>query len=400
MRMKMTGSILILLATCVGAGMLALPVINAGQSITSILGYLIFAWFLMAIGALAVTEVNAWMPENTHLLSMAEKTMGKPGKAITWVVFILLLYSLLCAYLAGMGQVIGVILEMAHLSIPSWADTLVALLVLALVVMGGVARVDNFNRILILLKFATLILLLIFLVPHMEGSRILLGEASWSHQILMVTITSFGYATAIPSLRAYLHHDVKRITKVVLIGGALPFIIYLLWILVVKGALAATGDYSLEAIASSSDTNGHLLKAIVNVSQATSIMTFANVFMFSSMIVSFLAVSLSLVDFLADGFKVNKEKFVNYWLYLLAFFPPLVIVLFKQDIFVTALEYAGIFCVLLNLTLPLIMLYRGRYRLSFQGQKILPFGKIMIILMLILSIIVLIDIAAYSFNLL
>jgi tyrosine-specific transport protein len=79
-------------------------------------------------------------------------------------------------------------------------------------------------------------------------------------------------------------------------------------------------------------------------------------------ITSFLAVALCLVDFLADGLKMEKKGAKGLFVHLATFIPPLVIVLLSPGIFVTALQYAGINCAILLILLPDWMAWAGRYR--------------------------------------
>ena len=71
--------------------------------------------------------------------------------------------------------------------------------------------------------------------------------------------------------------------------------------------------------------------------------------------------SLSLVDFLADGTKLDKRSNKGKFIYLLAFVPPMLVVIFDPNVFIKALSYAGILCVLLLIILPLLMIIGGRY---------------------------------------
>ena len=133
MNMKSLGGIMMLLGTCVGAGMLALPIAaaNEGFSIATLL--LFVAWLSMTFGALTLLEVNLALPEKNNLISMAEATLGAFGKYLTWFVYLLLLYSLLCAYIAGSSNIVFAIMQAMHINSPAWLDTLISVLILSVV---------------------------------------------------------------------------------------------------------------------------------------------------------------------------------------------------------------------------------------------------------------------------
>ncbi len=57
----------------------------------------------------------------------------------------------------------------------------------------------------------------------------------------------------------------------------------------------------------------------------------------------------------------------------------LFVVFVFPGIFIHALAYAGVFCVMLLILLPVAMLYRGRYQLQKDGEQIVPGGRVALI---------------------
>ena len=87
--------------TSIGTGILALPAVtaNAGFGYTALL--FLVCWFFMTYGALAIMEADLWLSGESDLISMTQQLLGPIGKWITWVIYLLLLYSLICTYLLG-----------------------------------------------------------------------------------------------------------------------------------------------------------------------------------------------------------------------------------------------------------------------------------------------------------
>ena len=100
---------------------------------------------------------------------------------------------------------------------------------------------------------------------------------------------------------------------------------------------------------------------------------------------SFLGVSVCLIDFLADGLSLKKTGKQGALVFTGAYLPPLLIVLVGSSVFTQALQYAGIFCMLLLVILPLLMLYCGRYRRQLATERVLPIGSFLIQLLLLLA---------------
>ena len=88
--------------------------------------------------------------------------------------------------------------------------------------------------------------------------------------------------------------------------------------------------------------------------------------------------------------KKGKQSLL---LHVIALLPPLLIVLFYPGVFLSALTYAGIICLILLALLPILMVWRGRYQLpALQGQANhyqVKGGKGSLILALIATIILL-----------
>ncbi|MEI8328764.1 MAG: aromatic amino acid transport family protein, partial [Chlamydiia bacterium] len=97
---------------------------------------------------------------------------------------------------------------------------------------------------------------------------------------------------------------------------------------------------------------------------------------FFAILTSFLAQSLSLVHFLADGLKVKKEKKESIPLCLLALLPPLILSLIYPQLFFAALNFAGGICaVILFGVLPIVMVWIGRYRKQQCPPYLMGGGK-------------------------
>jgi tyrosine-specific transport protein len=383
---KAIGSILMILGTSVGAGMLALPIVTAHLSFSVSLLLLFFAWLLMTVGAFSVLEVNLWLPSTTNMISMADKTIGRWGKAITWVVYLLLLYSLICAYLSGLSDIIQSLLANVKIDIPRWSATIIGLFLFGMIVYRGIGSVDIVNRGLMTIKFIAYFILVTLVAKHIHIDFVFEGNYQWQSSAVMVMLTSFGYAIIVPSLRTYLNSDEKLLKRVIIIGSLIPLVVYSIWIFVIQGLITKTGDNGLIAMLQSSQPNSMLMSHINEVVNATWLSNVAKLFISICAVTSFLGVSICLTDFISDGLSIQKYGKSAFLVYGVTYIPPLVIVLLFPGIFIKALDYAGIFCLVLLIIIPLLMLYSGRYRRGLQKVKFVPFGKTFILVCLALSI--------------
>ncbi|MBU0744494.1 MAG: tyrosine-specific transport protein, partial [Gammaproteobacteria bacterium] len=147
-RNKFIGSILILIGTVIGAGILALPIVCAGMGFVRASIALIVVCAIMLITGLLTLEVNlAFKPYRNHLGTMAEATLGQYGKIVSWIVTILLLYALTSAYISGNSSLLGSNLErFTSIRLPDYSSKFLVTMALGSIVCWSTNVVDIFNR--------------------------------------------------------------------------------------------------------------------------------------------------------------------------------------------------------------------------------------------------------------
>ena len=316
---------------------------------------------------------------------MAKATLGKPGQMIAWLSYLFLLYALLCAYISAGGDIVHHLLALINISTPNWLGAIIIVVILGAIVIRGIYSVDIVNRGLMSVKFVIFFVLIALIAPHVTITELLPGGSSIKIATIMVMITSFGYAIIMPSLRSYLNSDTKKLRQAILIGSLIPLFFYLAWIAVVQGVIAKTGSGGLLQISHS----GHAVSGLTNALRIRLnnvwITDIARVFTSICALTSFMGVSLALTDFLADGLKLKKQGKSAMLIYTVTFLPPLAIVLFYPGIFITALGYAGIFCVILLMLLPAAMAWGGRYVTKIAGGYQVIGGKPLLIIEMIIA---------------
>lgn len=357
MKNRLLGAILLVSGTTIGGGALALPVITGPAGFFPALILMSAIWLFMMMTAFYLIEVNLRLPGESNLISMVKKTLGRPGEIISWITYLLLLYSLLAAYLLGCAQILSETCSSYFINqVPTWSWLVLLFIVFGAFVYLGTKAVDYLNRVLMVGLIAGYIGLIVLGLPHINFSY--LAHHQWSGLIAAtsVVMTSFGYHIIIPTLSTYLEHDARSLKQAILWGSLIPFVTYLLWQFLAMGVIPVSG---LSASAEKGEAATCALKQIVG---SPYVSTFATLFAFFAIITSLIGVSLSLADFLADGLKIKKNPLGKGILMLLTFIPPLIFALFYPNGFILALEYAGIFVVILLALLPALMAWFERYK--------------------------------------
>src|SRR3990167_7189838 len=209
-------------------------------------------------------------------------------------------------------------------------------------------------------KLGVYVLVLFRSSPHVHLAALNEGSAKAITASLMILITSFGFASIVPSLREYFNDDVAALRKVILFGSLIPLTCYIIWNAIIMGVVAREGQHGLIALNSTEHMTSELTQALSDSVHSSWITGFFGFFSSICMVTAFLGVSIGLFDFLADGFKLKKTGLQGKSILALTFLPPLAIVLFNPGIYLHALSYAGICCIILLLLLPAVMSWRGR----------------------------------------
>ncbi|NGX56706.1 MAG: Tyrosine-specific transport protein [Candidatus Anoxychlamydiales bacterium] len=379
------GGTLLISGSCIGAGMLGVPVLVGLLGFWPSLILLFFAFAFMTFTGLLLVEINGWFHKRVNLISMVDKSLGKPFKIVSWVLYLFLFYSLLVAYISGSGSIISSYVPFLSSKISS----IFFVIIFALVIYFGTKPVDFVNRIFMFGLIASYFAMIFFGINKIDLS--LYSHVNFKYFLLpiAVLITSFGFHNVIPSLTAYMKGDLKRVKKSILLGSLLALIIYLVWIILVLGIVPVNGSNGLLYSYKYGKEATIALKNIVGISKLT---FFAQGFALFAIVTSFLAQGLSLMHFIADGIKVNPDRKHSMYLIILALLPPSIFAFSYPTIFFKALSFAGAYCaVILFGIFPALMAYIGRYIKKETSAYHVKGGKLSLYLVIFFSLIIIIN---------
>lgn len=384
---KLIGGILLIVGTSIGGGMLALPVSLAEVGMLNSIFFLLLCWLIMTAGALLILEVSLHCPPGSNMVTMAKKTLGVPGQLLAWTACLFLLYTLLSAYISGGSDVLSSILQQMNIHLPNWITSVLFTALFSGVIYCGINLVDYVNRGFMFGKLGIYVLLVCVISPHVHLQHLNQGSLPAITGSLMILITSFGYASIVPSLREYFAEDIGSLRRVIMYGSLIPLFCYALWMAVIMGVVQREGEDGLIALMTSDHATSGLTVALSHAVHNIWINGFFQFFTSICIVTAFLGVSLSLFDFLADGFKLKKKGQQGLSVVALTFLPPLAVVLINPGVYLHALSYAGVCCVIFLLLLPVLMAWQGRKVMATQGYKtILPGGQISLCLMGIVAL--------------
>lgn len=378
---RLFGAILLVAGCCIGAGMLGLPLVTAASGLFPSFLLFIFSWLFMLTTGLLLLEVNLAVGSGYNLMTLAEVTLGKWAKWMVAGLFSFLFYCLLVAYLAGGGSIIAEFLaNWVHIDISPTTGSLAMVLLFGITLFMGAYTADLFNRLLMAGLAISYLGLLVLGLPEIciENCRYI----AWNYALpaLPAMIISFGFHNLVPTLTEYLDADVKNLRKCLIIGSAIPLIVYLLWDLVILGLIPS--DATLNGL-EGADMVTTLLKKSIGSSL---VVDFLHAFAFFALVTSFLAVALSFVDFVKDGFHLKRGPFSQLLAVSTVLLPPMLFAYFYPTVFLTALNYAGAFgAVVLFGIIPVLMAWKKRYREKLNHLELVPGGKALLLVVLFVA---------------
>lgn len=352
-------------------------------------------WLFMMTTGLLLLEVNLWFEEEVSIVSMVGATLGKLGKALSWLLFGYLFYSLMIAYVDGSGALLTGLASDAGVVLPKWVGSLLFTLIFAFLIFIGVSSVDWFNRLLMIGLVISYILLVSWGIPYIQPE--FWSHQDWSSMVLIIPamIVSFGFHNLVPSLTTYMERDGKKLFWILFLGSLLPLLIYLIWGALIMGIIPV---WVFENALEGGDLVTVALKNAVN---SPLVLLFAEHFAFFAIVSSFVTVALSFLDFLADGLHIKKDYKGRFFLTLLTLLPPFLCALIYPGIFLTAISFAGVYGALILFGIfPALMVWRGRYIMKIKGERLVPGGRYTLFLIIAFAAFVILVNFALSINLL
>lgn len=377
-------AILLVAGTCIGAGMLALPLVTGHAGFWPAMAVNGLCWLFMLCTGLLFLEATLWMEDGANVLSMARRFFGRSGEAIAGISFLFLYYCLMVAYLAGGAPLFNSFLTSTFgITLTHTTGCVVFAIVFGAIVFLGARTIDRVN--LVLMCGLVISYLLMLGVGITEVQSHLLARKSWSLSLLALPtlFSAYGFHNIIPSLSTYLQRDEKQLRWGIVCGTILPFLAYALWQWLVIGVVS---EEALRDASHNGTPIGHLLLTLTN----PWVGRLALFFSFFAIVTSLLGVGMSMVDFLGDGLKIQKrEGWRRLALCATVFLPPAFFALEDPKLFLDALAYAGGFGeAILNGLLPIGMVWMGRYSLGLASGYRLPGGRLTLSVLFLITLVV------------
>ncbi len=381
--------------TCIGAGMIGVPVKTAAAGFYPTVAAFFIVWLIMTASALLLLEVSLSFPGEKNFISMANAILGTVGKNIAWVIYLLFMYSVMAAFASGGASMVAKLL-----AVDIKVATLIFILPFTVVIYLGANWVSIVNRILTAGIIIFFILLCISIcrttltLQPLENLYIK-GDLKVLWVALPLLVTTFSYHEIIPSVKSYLKEEVLPLKMAILLGSFIPLIVYIIWELLILLLVPVFGSNGLISMLSANkNPNDSLIQYLLDNHHNINILFFIISFSFCALTCSLTGTAWALFDFFADGLAILKNRKGKIILSCLTFIPPIIYTIALPQGFLKALGFAGAFSAVLMIIYPAIMAYKLRNSRDLIANAPLvykaPINKLLIVAIILFGMLILI----------
>lgn len=374
------GATLLISGTCIGGGMLAMPLQTAEAGFFLSVLTIATCWAFMTFTGLLLVEATMWVKNETHFSSLARILVGEKTRLLALVVYLFMNYASLVAYTAGGSNLINLwVKSTLGLELSYEIGCTIFTLLFGLIVFFGTHLVSRLNLVLMVSLVLSYVCLVGFGINKVEVENLIFRpDLRGAFGIVSMILATFSYQMVVPSVCNYLSYDVRMMKRAIITGTTLPFVVYSIWLLIIHGCVPLTGENGLREAFESGAAATMPLRSIFD---HWSLTLLADFFAFFAISTSYLGLSLALFDFLRDGireFQVNVSKM---FLMVITVMPTLALAILYPRALIRSLDLSGGFGdTILSGLIPISMVWVGRYWKKLDGEMTTPGGKPALIL--------------------
>ena len=363
---KQLGSIMLIAGTCIGSGMIALPLMMAKLGIIASTLLMFIMWMVIYFTALASVELNLQAGRGMTLGELGRKLSGPIAEIIGYLSVKLLSLCLLAAYIYAGSSILQTLIgkETSFKLIATIYASIVFVILLF-----PIKIVDYINRVMFVILLSLVLLLIIGLLTKVDHSNLPLIEkttsdsSSW-RMLVPVAFTSFGFHVIFHTLTNYCEKNEIMLKRAFFWGSLIPTIVYILWTASTMAVVSANNsDFYLQMITGQVQA-GQLIEQLSIISS----MQFVQLCIWW---ISLLAILTSVIGVgigLFSSYCQITSKLCNNSLLtrIISSFAVVIIpyslAVLIPNAFIAALGFAGLILVVIAIFQPIYLLHKAKIK--------------------------------------
>ena len=350
--------------TCIGSGMIALPLVFAKSGLVVSVLLMLIMWAYVYYTSLISLELNLQAGHGLDLGELGKKYSGHVAATLGRVCIKILSFALLAVYIYGGSSIMHKLLE-AEVG----TSVIAAYYALGATAffMLPIKLVDYCNRALFLGLLAVIAILVAGLVSTINWDNLPLftaheRELSMWRTLLPVVFTSFGFQMIAPTLTNYCQQNPAMLKRAFFWGCLIPAIVYIVWTCSTISVLYNESPEFYQQMLAGNTEVGDLIKQLSLVAKWQSVQMLVWWISLLAIVTSLLGVGVGLCDsikhLLTPYIKHNSLR--NLTAAILTMLPSYIVASLVPNAFIAVLGFAGMILLIIAILLPIHLLRKAK----------------------------------------
>jgi len=365
---KQIGAVLLVAGTCIGSGMIALPMVLAKLGIIPSALLMIFIWYIMYYTSLINLELNLQAGHGISLGSLGRLFSGRGAETIGIISLKLLSYSLLAVFIYGGSSVLQELFESKMAVTYSFGTiaTYYSLIATTLLLLP-IKMIDYFNRILFISLLGVVAILLTALAVTISWTDLPLFSEQYNDplawaSLLPVVFTSFGFQVIFHTVANYCKMNVKMLKKAFMWGSLIPAIVYIFWTCSILIVVYHDDPIFYSQMASGKVEIGELIQVLSGIAKWQAIQLLIWWISLLAIATSVLGVGVGLCDSIKAMLakSVSNKAARSLIAAITTILPAFLVVMFVPNAFIAVLGFAGMILAVIAILMPVYLLMQTK----------------------------------------
>ncbi|MCP4924047.1 MAG: GerAB/ArcD/ProY family transporter [bacterium] len=360
MNYKFLKSMFLIVGTAIGAGILALPMTTASSGFGGAIVALILCGGFMINAAYYMLKVRLCFREEVDLSTMVRTMLGNRAKIFTETGYLMLLFSLIAVYIiVGSAWTENLMEALFNTDISPHVSRLIFAGAIAFLLFSGISNLSLVNYFISFVMLIALMFIIFLSAPSIDVENVRsanLDQVPWTFPMIL---TTFGFASIIPSIVTYMKGDKVQTLKILLGGSLVIFVTYLAWEMIAFGVL---GEELMVLAAMGEDQGTEVVGALSDKADAPFFREAGLSFMILATLSSLLGVGQSLYSYLRDTLPVKVELPKSFLALFLCFAVPMGIINYYPAGISQILSFGGVFIAIIQGVIPTLMVLSPAYQ--------------------------------------
>lgn len=363
---KQTGAVLLIAGTCIGGGMIALPMVLSKIGLIPSIALMLLTWAIIYYTAIINLELSLQAGKPMSLADLGEKFSGKIAKLIGNLSFQVLSFALVAVYIHGGSSVLENTIEHAipNLDITFFSVTSAYSLIAFFILSLPIKFIDYINRLL----FIALIIVIGILVAGLALKINWTNLPLFCHNyktispwviIIPVVFTSFGFHASLPTIIAYCNNNMQILKKAFFWGCCIPSLVYLIWTFSTLSVVYDQNPAIYQKMINGTLKVGDFVKELSLIINSKSVQVIVWWISFLAIFTSLIGVGISLKatisQIILKHLPIN-EITASILSSIITILPSYLMSIIVPNAFISVLGFAGMILAIIAIILPIYLL--------------------------------------------